>query len=181
MSIPQLESERLIYKPISQIHLSQDYVDWLNDEEVNRYLESGGNYTLVMLKDYITGMTSKDILFWGIHIKENGMHIGNIKIDPVNSKHGLGEYGILMGRKSEWNKGYAREASKCIIDYCFNTQKIRKITLGVVEDNTAAVVLYNSLGFETEGIYQRHGLYQGHYCNTLRMALFNPTFNYECK
>ena len=40
----------------------------------------------------------------GIHLKENCKHIGNIKIDPINKKHGTGEYGIMMGDKDEWGK-----------------------------------------------------------------------------
>jgi RimJ/RimL family protein N-acetyltransferase len=35
------------------------------------------------------------------------------------------------------------------------------------------VKLYESLGFEVEGIYRMHGKYDGKYCDALRMALFN--------
>ena len=35
-----LESERLIFKRLSREHISADYVDWLNDTEVNMYLET---------------------------------------------------------------------------------------------------------------------------------------------
>lgn len=81
-----------------------------------------------------------------------------------------------MGRKSEWGKGYAKEATIKIIDYCFQTLKVRKLTLGVVSENLAAVNLYKKLGFETEGVYKMHGIYQGKYCDVIRMALFNPSF-----
>ncbi|HUS00527.1 MAG TPA: GNAT family protein [Chitinophagaceae bacterium] len=175
---PLLESERLLFKPLSLAHLSEEYVSWLNDKEVNKYLESGGDYTLEKLKCYLEAVEKKEILFWAIHIKESDKHIGNIKIDPIIKKHGVGEYGILMGDKNEWGKGYAKEASLKIIDYCFNTINIRKITLGVVEEHNQAVQLYFKLGFSVEGKYIKQGLYNGHYCDTLRMALFNPNFRY---
>lgn len=178
MKAPFLESDRLIFKPLSTKHLSQNYVNWLNDPDVYKYLETGGNYTISMLREYLTSVEKTDILFWAIHLKENDLHIGNIKIDPVNTRHNFAEYGIMMGCRSEWGKGYAKEASLKIIAYCFTDLKIRKITLGVVEDNSNALNLYKKLGFITEGVYKNHGYYQGKYCNTVRMALFNPEYTY---
>mgnify|MGYP001809853298 CR=1 FL=1 len=112
-------------------------------------------------------------------MKESNKHIGNIKIDPIHNKYGIGEYGILIGDKSEWGKGYAKEASKCIIDYCFRVLRLRKINLGVVIENQSALMLYKSLGFEIEGHFKKHGIYQGKYCDILRMSLFNNEYKYE--
>jgi RimJ/RimL family protein N-acetyltransferase len=176
MKAIELESERLFYRPLSLKHLSQDYVDWMNDPEVNKFLESGGDYSLEKLHDFLLNVEKKDIYFWAIHLKSNGSHIGNIKIDPVNTFHGTAEYGIMMGRRTEWAKGYAHEASKRIILFCFQSLNVRKITLGVVADNFPAVNLYKNMDFETEGIYKQHGLFQGKYCDVYRMALFNPGF-----
>jgi [ribosomal protein S5]-alanine N-acetyltransferase len=176
MMAPYIESERLYYEPLSLKHLSQDYVDWLNDPEVYKYLETGGDYTIEMLLSYLKDVEKKDIYFWAIHLKETHVHIGNIKIDPINKRHGTAEYGIMMGKRSEWAKGYAREASERIIRFCFQNIKIRKITLGVVANNIAAVNLYQRLNFETEGVYKNHGIYLGKYCDIYRMALFNPEF-----
>jgi RimJ/RimL family protein N-acetyltransferase len=152
-----------------------DYVNWMNNPDVFRYLETGGNYTLDDLKQYLqTVERTPDILFWAIHLREDQKHIGNIKIDPINKRHNLGEYGIMMGDSSEWGKGYAKEASQLVIEHCFEDLHIRKITLGVVEDNEPALKLYHNLGFCTEGVYQRHGYYSGKLCSVRRMAIFNP-------
>jgi RimJ/RimL family protein N-acetyltransferase len=159
-------------------HCTDDYVRWLNTPEVFKYLETGGNYTIEALRNYLQSVErNPDMLFWAIHTKSNKKHIGNIKIDPINKRHGLGEYGILMGEQSEWGKGYAKEASLLIIDYCFKTLNLRKMTLGVVERNGAAVHLYKSLGFQIEGVYKKHGFYENEYHDVLRMALFNPSFS----
>ncbi|MEQ8363073.1 MAG: GNAT family protein [Cyclobacteriaceae bacterium] len=175
--IPELESERLLFKRLSMAHCTEEYVAWLNNPQVYQYLETGGNYTLTDLRNYLTSVEVKpEMLFWAIHIKSNNIHIGNIKMDPINMKHGLGEYGILMGNTSEWGKGYAKEASRTIIKYCFESINLRKITLGVVGENISALELYKSLGFEVEGVYKKHGLYNNEYLDTVRMALFNPNY-----
>jgi ribosomal-protein-alanine N-acetyltransferase len=176
MKAPYLKSSRIYLKPIGLEHLTSYYVNWLNDPDVNKFLDSGGDYTIELLEKFLIEMIEKDILFWAIHLNENNKHIGNIKIDPVNSKHGLAEYGILMGDKTEWGKGFAKEASQIVIDYCFQVLNIRKMILGVVEDNQNAVELYKKLGFQIEGLYKFHGKYNGKFCNTLRMALFNKTY-----
>lgn len=172
--IPSLSSERLIYKSLTLEHCTLEYVGWLNNPEVNKFLETGDDYTIELLENFLENVAQKEtMLFWAIHLKESNKHIGNIKIDPVNQRHGLGEYGIMMGDTSEWGKGYAKEASKTIINYCFKELEIRKITLGVVEQNIAALNLYKTLGFTIEGVYKNHGLYNGKYMDILRMALFN--------
>jgi ribosomal-protein-alanine N-acetyltransferase len=173
MTIPYLDGERLRLKPISMEHCTDRYVSWMNDPEVYKYLETGGDYTKEMLADYIQTLTSRNTFFWGIHTKEGGKHIGNIKIDPINNRHGYGEYGILMGDKSQWGKGYARESSLLVIDFCFHKLKLRKINLGVVSANTIALGLYQKLGFVIEGTYKQHGYYDNKLQDLIRMALFN--------
>lgn len=178
--IPEfIESERLAYRPLNMNHCTYEYVSWMNDPVVYQYLETGGGYTLEMLSEYLENVQKKSILFWGIHLKETGKHIGNIKIDPVNMRHGFGEYGILLGDKQEWGKGYAKEASRVILDYCFEKCNLRKINLGVVAENIPAVNLYKSLGFVIEGNYKNHGIYNGKYMDILRMAVFNEKFKYD--
>ena len=173
-----LESERLILEPLSLKHLTKDYLSWLNNPSVSKFLETDKDYTMEMLENYLSNVEKSIICFWAIHIKNNNLHIGNIKIDPINSKHSLGEYGIMIGDDNEWGKGYAFEASTLVIDYCFNFLNLRKINLGVIENNIQAVNLYNKLGFITEGKFKYHYRENNEYLNTLRMALFNPKFKY---
>ena len=169
-----LETERLIIEPISLEHCTETYLGWLNDPEVYRWLETRGSQTMSMLKEYIDQQVTNGTYMWAIKIKNCNKHIGNIKVDPINFKHSLGEFGILMGDKAEWGKGYAKEASQVIMDYFFEKQKpLRKITLGVVEQNKAAVKLYENLGFEVEGMYKDHVCYENKYYTILRMAKFN--------
>ncbi|MDB9782623.1 GNAT family N-acetyltransferase [Winogradskyella sp.] len=171
MKAVELESERLFLMPLSQKHLSLAYVNWLNDIEVNTYLESGGNYTLQLLADFLKEQEQKGILFWAIHLKDSNKHIGNIKIDPINYERNSGEYGILMGDKTNWGKGFANEASNRIIKYCFEELKLTEITLGVIENNIKAVSLYKKMGFVITEQKEKVGIYNNKLSNSLRMSI----------
>lgn len=152
-------------------HLSDDYVRWMNDADVNKYLESGGDYTLSKLEDFLKEQEEKDILFWAIHIKESNKHIGNIKIDPIDETIMSGEYGIMIGDKEEWGKGYAKEASNAVVDYCFKVLNLNEITLGVIDSNLSAVKLYENMGFVRIGEIDNDRLYNGKVCRTIRMSI----------
>jgi RimJ/RimL family protein N-acetyltransferase len=160
-------------EPISLKYCTESYVNWLNDPDVYKYLETRGNQNIQKLRIFLTNITKADCFFWAITLKDNNKHIGNIKIDFVNKVHSIAEYGILMGDKSEWGKGYAYEASKIVIKYLFKENLIRKITLGVLSENVNAINLYNKIGFIQEGLYKKHLIYDGKEYDVLRMALFN--------
>ena len=171
-----LESERLIFKRMSLQHATKDYVNWINDPEVNMYLETRGNYTLDLLTSYIKEQYKADIYFWAIHLKNSNKHIGNIKIAPINLKTNSGDYGILMGDKLNWGKGYAKEATIRIIEYCFSDIKLSKINLGVIEDNVVAVNLYKKIGFKIDGVQKDIGVYNHKLSNALSMSLHVENF-----
>lgn len=150
MKAIRIESDRLIYEPLDSSFASDSYLEWMNNPQVIRHLESGGDYDLKQLTGFLKEVEQKEILFWAIIIKASNKHIGNIKIDPVNWETKIGEYGIMMGDVTEWGKGYAYEASKTIMDYCVSDKiGLREITLGVYATNVAAVKLYERLGFRT--------------------------------
>ena len=179
MKAPELISERLFFEPLGEAHLSNEYVYWMNDPEVNIYLESGGDYSLKKLELFLKQVESKSMLFWAIRIKESGKHIGNIKIDPVNERNRTGESGILIGDKKEWGKGNATEASNTILEFCFSDNvKLRKVTLGVVAENESAVQLYGKLGFIQEGLLKKQALHMNKWCDVIRMAIFNPSLKF---
>lgn len=173
MKAVKLETERLLLERLSLKHLSKNYVDWLNDSEVNKFLESGGDYTIKKLEDYLVEQEKKDILFWAILTKNNSKHIGNIKIDPIDIENNSGEYGILIGDKRQWGKGFAVEASLKVFQYCFEKMKLSKVTLGVIENNHKAIKSYEKMGFFLDSTIKTKSLSDGKTNNTKRMVLIN--------
>ncbi len=170
----EIITARLVLRPISLRHCTDRYVSWLNDPEVYKFMETRGNYTIDQLREYLVSVIANKVSMWAIHLRVSNQHIGNIKIDPLDLERGLGEYGILMGDKSEWGKGYATEASEAVLNYCFEELKLRKITLGVIRENKAAIKVYKKIGFVQAAVYRCHVRYDDEYYDIIRMAIFNP-------
>ena len=153
-----LETERLILSSVTLADCSENYLSWLNDTDVNMYLESGFyQHNMQVLVDFVNGyLSNKKAVFLVIRLKENNKHIGNIKIDKINYIHRNCEYGIMMGDKTEWGKGYAKEASIAIINYAFEELGLNKVNLGVIDSNDVAVKLYKKIGFVVEGVLKQN-------------------------
>ena len=173
-----LHTERLELRPLSLEHLSQDYVDWLNDPDVNLYLETGGDYTFEKLRDFLHDIEEKNIYFWAIHIKENNLHIGNIKLDPIDWDVRKGEVGTLIGEKSFWSKGIGTEAKTAVINYGFKELNLIKVTSGCYGENIKTIRVNEKIGFVIEGIFLKHHLnkHDMRIHDIVRMAIFNPFF-----
>ena len=170
--IPVLENNRLILKPLNKTFLSNDYVDWMNDPNVIKYLSSGGDYTLQKLSEFLEGVEENPKYFWAITLKESNRHIGNIKIDPINYKKHYGVYGIMIGDKDYWGMGIAREASLLVIDFCFNKLNLKSISLVFNKANVTALKLYEKIGFIQEVNSNENKNQKQEFDNNIRMKIF---------
>lgn len=167
-----INTDNLYLTRLNEKFISERYLEWLNDKDLVKYTEVQSNQTYSSLEEYILNCLNKNVYFWAIIHKKTNTHIGNIKIDPINTRHGFAEYGILIGEKKFSGKGFAKEASKAVVDYCFEKLNIRKICLGVIEENRKALNLYLSMGFKIEGVYKAHRKVGNAYLDEIRLAKF---------
>ena len=170
--IPVLENNRLILKPLNKTYVSNDYVNWMNDPNVIKYLSSGGDYTLQKLSEFLEDVEENPKYFWAIILKESNRHIGNIKIDPINYKKQYGVYGIMIGDKNYWGMGIAREASLLVIDFCFNKLNLKNISLVFNKANVSALKLYEKIGFIQEVNSYENKNKKQEFDNNIRMNIF---------
>jgi RimJ/RimL family protein N-acetyltransferase len=90
----------------------------------------------------------QDTVFLGIFGKENNLHIGNIKYQPVDSQRGYAVMGILIGDPAYRGLGVASEAIKESAIWLKNHRNINQMVLGVHKKNEAAIRAYKKAGFQ---------------------------------
>jgi [ribosomal protein S5]-alanine N-acetyltransferase len=140
--------DRIYLRILRKNDASDKYAGWLNDPEVNKFL-STKQVTLKELEDYIEEKFVSDAcLFFGIFLKDGDEHIGNVKLEPIDSIKNETTMGIMIGQKKYWGKGIGEEVVNLLFDFAVKKLGIKKMKLGVVSENLAAIRLYEKCGFK---------------------------------
>lgn len=145
-------------------HVTAEYVGWLNDPRVNRFLESRfRQHTLESTREFVrTMLQSDDNLLLGIRDKRlQGRHVGNIKLGPVLAAHGLGEVGIMVGATEAWGRGVAAAAIQALVDVARAQLGLRKLSAGCYADNEGSARAFLKAGFKVEGRRLAHVVVDG--------------------
>ena len=142
---------------LRRLHPTKDvgikYQKWMNDTEVQKYTEQKHKkHSLKDIKNFISKKNkSKNELLFGIFLKKNKSHIGNIKLGPINFTHKHAEISYFIGEKKLWGKGYATKAIKEIIKIA-RKKKLRKLKAGFHEKNSGSKKVLEKNGFIKEGV-----------------------------
>ncbi len=164
-----LESERIYLREVRLEDLTQDYCDWLNDPEVNRYLEIRFEIqTIDRIRAYWEAHKNEH---WFAICLNDGCHIGNIKLGPINWFHRRGEVSLVL-KKEYWGKGFGSEAISLISKYAFTVLNLRKLTAGIYDSNKGSKYAFENAGFGREALLRSHVFYQGQFEDIILMAKF---------
>ncbi|TND05922.1 MAG: acetyltransferase [Bacteroidetes bacterium] len=171
-----LETERIGLRPLTADDASPEYLSWLNDPEVTRGIETGlFPTTPAALEAYLEAVSkSKSDLMFAIIDKANGKHIGNCKLANINWVNRNSQFGIIIGDKPSWGKGFGKEACSLLVNYAFEKLNLHKVWLIVYANNPAAQAIYEKAGFVREGCQKEQVFSEGTYVDTYLMAIFNP-------
>jgi len=155
------------------------YIDWLNDEEVTRFLSTIGHFptTAETARQYIHRISHSDRdMFLAIHDAASNEFIGTSHFGPIDWLHRTGTFGIMIGDKRYWGKGYGTEILFHMTDYGFRRLNLHKITIGAVSEQIAAIRYMKKLGYAQEATHQEEFFYNGRYIDTFKFGLIERDF-----
>lgn len=178
LSVPFLIGRKIILRPLVEKDINRNYLTWINDPQVTKYMETGiFPTTLKELKDfYIKIKQSKSDIIFAICDKKTNKHIGNIKLGGINWIHRFADLGIMIGEKAYWSKGYGQEACRLVLEYAFKRLNLNKVILGVYETHEPAIKMYRKVGFKIEGKIKRLLNYKGQYVDKIIMGIDRKKF-----
>ena len=80
----------------------------------------------------------------------------------------------MIGDKSEWGQGYAREAIAALSDYAFETLSLRKLSAGCYEPNIGSRKAFLSADFVVEAVRKQHFNCNGERVDGILMGRLHP-------
>jgi RimJ/RimL family protein N-acetyltransferase len=109
--------------------------------------------------------------------QETNKPIGDVNLVSIDRNNRSAEIGIKIGEEQYLGKGYGTEAMKLLLDYCFCTLNLHRISLTVYDYNPRAIKSYEKVGFKQEGI-KRDGLF---FNNQYHDVIVMSILSYEYK
>ena len=172
------EHQQVSLQPLERSHLTAEYLSWLNDPEVTRYMETGTFPTTAEdLERFFRSVTgSREQVAFAIVHKESGKHIGNVKLGPIHWVHRGATLGIMIGDKKFWGQGLGEDATRLAVEYGFYRLNLRRIDLGVFAEHEPAVRCYEKVGFRIEGRCREALFHCGEYKDRLWMGLLRSEY-----
>jgi [ribosomal protein S5]-alanine N-acetyltransferase len=169
-----IETERLLLRDVVPADATERYAGWMNDADVTRYMETRfTRHTIDGLRAYIEGMQRKpDTLFLAIVVRDGNLHIGNIKLGPVDRVHGTADVALMIGDRSAWGRGFAAEAIRAVSEYGFAQMGVRKLTAGCYAGNVGSQRAFEKAGYHVEGHRRAQYVCDGTFEDGVLMARF---------
>src|SRR3972149_1107027 len=95
-----LTGEKLYPRPLEDSDIGDEYLSWVNNPEVTRYLETGkAPVSLPDLHRYLERFqNSKTDFIFAIVDKRSGRFIGNVTLNRINWTHRTADTGLMIGR-----------------------------------------------------------------------------------
>lgn len=142
-------------RPLTLQDCTPVYLAWLQDPDVNRYLETRWSpQSPETIRAFVAAMrASPQNHLFAIVERVGGAHVGNLKVGPVHPVHSHADVSYFIGERRYWNKGYASEAIQLATRFGFERLGLHRLDAGVYASNVASARALEKCGFRREGCF----------------------------
>jgi RimJ/RimL family protein N-acetyltransferase len=157
-------------RPVREEDLA-DYAVWLNDPEVVQYTTVvAGTITPEGEREWFACITSPKHTGRTWAIEAEGRHIGNCALIP-HLTQAQASFGIILGDKSAWGKGYGTAALREVLRVAFAEMNLHRVHLTVFPENERGRRCYARCGFREEGYLRESFCKEGRWQDQIPMAI----------
>jgi len=167
---------RVYLRRLTPQDVTDSYIEWFRDTSVTEFLDAR-DLTRAELENYIVdGEKHRTHYMYGIFDCELDIHIGNLKIGPIQWNHRISDLVCVIGRREFWGQGLAKDAIRIGNRVAFEEFDLRKVTGGIASGNIGSIKAYTGADWVIEGTLRGHHLINGESQDRVIVSCFNPRY-----
>lgn len=176
-----LENDNLYLRPLAIDDITDEYINGLNDPEVNKYLDTvrQNQQTKASVTSYVKENWDNPLsILCGIFIKNDGNpFVGTIRVHDIDYFHYFATIGICLFAKRAWGKGYAHQALLTVKDYLFSKCKLHYLEAGVYAENLNSINCFLNAGFVEQYRVSKKYRHIDRFKDAIYFTAVNPQFD----
>lgn len=167
----QLEGKNILLRPMT-LEDTELIIHWRNQPHVRKNFIYQEPFTVEGHHQWIRSMmeTGKGVQFILCEKQKDCRPIGSVYLRDIDYSNSKAEYGIFIGEKEVWGKGYGTEAALLMTEYAFHTLKLHKVFLRFLAENKGAAASYQKAGFIREAYFKEEVRINGIFRDIVFMA-----------
>lgn len=144
---------------------------WLNDPEIRRFIDRPLPLTKELEREFLERLkkdSKTDIVFM---IEVGGKPVGIIGIHRINWFDGTAVTGTVISPGNQ-GKGYGTDAKMALLNYAFDTLRLRKLLSTVKAFNERSLAYSKACGYEVEAKLREQHFVDGKYWDSIILAVY---------
>ena len=155
------------------------FVRWFNDPDVRHFLQMFEPMSRAGEERWFEAhLNRQDEYLFAIEapVDDGWLNIGNVGLHRVDWKNRGVTFGIVLGEKAFWGKGFGTDATRTMLRFAFEELNLHRVELEVYDFNPRAMRCYEKAGFRLEGTRRQAHFHQGAYHDVHRMGILRDEF-----
>jgi ribosomal-protein-alanine N-acetyltransferase len=164
----------IVLRALTPEDVTERYLSWFRDDEVTKFL-SARNLTREEVIEYLEyGRCTGEYQMLAVCEKITGLHIGNVKVGPIDFQNQTSDLVTVIGDRGFWGKGLATQAISMGSALAFASYGLRKLCGSIISENVGSIKSYTRAGWHVEGIRKHQYLIGGKLLDEIFVCRFNP-------
>jgi RimJ/RimL family protein N-acetyltransferase len=152
---------------------------WFNDPVVTENLQMRRPVNLDFEEEFLSNLwRDEHRVVLGIALCDGDGLIGTTGVEEIDFVNRQAHFGLAIGARGEWGKGYGTETTRLMVGYAFRHLNLNRVALHVYETNPRAIRTYERIGFQREGVLRQARWQATRFVDTIIMAILRQ--DWQC-
>ena len=152
--LPIIKTSRLVIRDIEIRDISDEYIAWLNNPEVTKFLEVRFvQQTRERVEAFVRSKldNTESSKHFGVYDNEGSRLVGTVTLPTIKIHHFSADVSFVIGHPAASGKGYATEAVHGVVYYSFMHAGLKKLWGGYYDGHVGSAKVLSKNGFREEG------------------------------